>query len=329
MNIITTIDELKEYVEVANSLKFDTIKPSIALTKKSIKSCVGDELYIKLIDAYSDSDFKVKAMPVPLKALAMLVQGATANISMSLLVSRISVSVSDSGIIRNDNESQKTAYQYQEVNLRESYLRAGNGYLDDILIYLENNKSNFPEWVSSPSFLDYNKYFIRSSEQFSSCYNINESRLAFMSVRYIMKRIEDFQVKDIVGSKLFKVLKEQLKSDTVTIVNKILLDDFIRPGVALITISKGVWERALDISENGVSVSVMGSSGNNQLRQEAAVAKQQKMADQLLADGNEYLSRMGVFLDKNIVDYPDFEIPKIESHLFTIKNKIDNGIYSV
>ncbi len=328
--MITTIDELKQYVEVSSGLKMPTVEPSLRIAeRRNLRSCLGEQLFNQLLASYKDSGFKVAAMPAALQELARLSQFVVANIGMSLLIPRLSVSVSDTGLARIENEGKKTAFQYQEVNLRESYLRAGFDGLDDVLNHRESNKESFPEWVSSPSYLDYKKYFIQSAEQFSASFNIQHSRLAFLSIRYIMKRVEDFQVQDITGKKLFSVLKSELKSGTISEKHQVLLDDYIRPGVALITIAKGVWERALDISESGVTVSIKGSTDNNELRQSAELNKQQKMADQLLADGNEYLSRLGQFLNDNITDYPDFQLPVVDTHLFKIKNNPDNGIFSV
>ncbi|MBB2149173.1 DUF6712 family protein [Pedobacter gandavensis] len=330
MTIITTIDELKKYVEVSKSLKIETVGPSLkSAGRRHLKDCLGPELFLRLIKAYQDAGLKVSDMSDELKELAELCQAAAANIGMSLLIPRVSISISESGISRLENDNQKTAYQYQEVNAKESYLRSGYDALEDIFIYLEEHKELYPDWVASSAYLDFKKYFIQSAAEFSSLYNIQQSRLSFLAVRYIMKRIEDFQVKDIISKKLFDTIKSQVKSGTITPQNRILLDDFICPGVALITIAKGVWERALDISEYGVTISMRGSSGNNELRQAAELKNQQKMADQLLADGNLYLSQLGVFLEENKSDYPDYEPPKVESLLFTIKNKKDNGIYSV
>ena len=150
-----------------------------------------------------------------------------------------------------------------------------------------------------------------------------------MAIRYIMKRIEDFMVQDITGKELFKTLKTQLRSGSLSDANKLLLDDYICPGVALITIGKGVWERALDISDNGVTVAMRGSSENNELRQTAPMNKQQKMADQLITDGSEYLSRLGTFLSENPDDYPDYEAPSVGSMAYKIINKRENGVFGV
>jgi hypothetical protein len=330
MSIISTTEELKQYVEVAAALKMPTVEPSLRIAeRRNLRSCLGEQLFNRLLLSYKDAGSKVDSMPAVLQELTKLSQAVVANIAMALLIPRLSVTISDTGISRTESDSKKSAFQYQEVNLRESYLRAGYDGLDDVLNYLEANKDEFPEWVSSPSYLDYKKYFIQSAEQFSASFNIQHSRLAFLSIRYIMKRVEDFQVQDITGKKLFAVLKNEVKSGSVSDANQVLLDGFIKPGVALITIAKGVWERALDISENGVTVSIKGSTDNNELRQSAEINKQQKMADQLLADGNEYLSRLGQFLNDNITDYPDFQRPEVDTHLFKIKNNPNNGIFSV
>lgn len=330
MTIITTIDEVKQYVEVAKTLNFLTIKPSLTTVQgRILKKHLGEPLYKRLCDAYAAADNKVSGMEANLIELTTLCQSAVTNIATSILLSRLSINVSESGVGRLETATLKTAFQYQEVNAKESYKSAGFDALEDAISYLEANKSEFPEWVNSPAYIDYTRFFIRSADQFSEQYNIQQSRLSFMAVRYIMKRVEDFQIRAVTGVQLFNKLKYELKIDSLTEQNKMILNDYIIPATALLTIATGVWERAVDISEHGVTVALRGGSENNELRQPASFSRQQKLADQLTAAGNDYLSKLGTELFENADLYPDFATPAGESKRFQIKNRPDNGIFGV
>src|SRR5690349_3142133 len=123
MTILNTTEELKKYIEAQANLKIGSVRPSITTAEtRVLKRYLGEALFDQLLAAYETANHSIDAIPEPLKRLAELSQNAVANVAMSLAVSRLSVSVSDGGIKRAETDALKSAYQYQEVNLRESYL---------------------------------------------------------------------------------------------------------------------------------------------------------------------------------------------------------------
>lgn len=327
MALIKTIDELVKYVE-ANSLSdIATIKPSIRTAeRRGLVPVLGEAQYLELTEAYNEDPQDLSPTE---QGLLDLSQEAVANLAMALAVSRLAVQFGDSGIRRPVSDTQQTAYQYQEVNLRESFEQAGYDVLEDLLAYLDTNKANFTAWAASDAFADYKSYFIPSGIVFSKYYATKQSRLCYISMRYIMKKVENFTVKDIVGPGLFTALKTAQKANTLSAKYAALLDDYICPGIALLTVATGLLQRAIEVSDKGVTVSLLGITKNSQERNPAPDAKTAAMAQSLITDATEYFNRLSTELAANPDDYPDYVAPAATSALLNIKNKQENGIYGV
>lgn len=327
MTLIKTNAELKKYVEISAALDDSTTQPSIAAAERRYLAPLLGPMYAILTAAYATATNDVEAIADDnLKALARVAQEALANLAMMLIIPRLSVNVSDAGIRRNENDAVKTAFQYQEQNLQESYAAAGFDTLEDMLELLYSNPDNaFDDWQDSDAAKKEKKYFISSAIAFDGYYPIFRARQTYISIRYIMQRIENFQVLKLIGQDLF----DDLKANPGTTANKKLLDDYICPAIAMLTIAKGLREKAVTVSEKGVTVSVTAPDRNRPSREPAPAAMIGPMAEQLETDGNEYLSRMGDYLAANTSDYPLYSDVVEPSRLYTVNNTRSNGIYGV
>jgi hypothetical protein len=326
MPIIKTIPELTQYVEVGSLNSITSVMPSIRSAERQyLVPVLGEAQYQELVDAYNDPG----TISDDEQQLLDLCQEAVANIAMAFAVTRLAVQLGDSGVRRSESDTQKTAFQYQEVNLRESLANAGFDTLEAILAFLETKKLVFTAWSNSPAYLDYKRYFIPSGVDFNRFYANKQSRLMYINIRFIMKRIEDFNVKDIIGQKLFAFLKAGQLAGNLDEKYQALLDNYICPGIALLTVAKGLFQRAVDLTENGVTVSSLGITKNSQERTAAPSEKMLAMINDLNLDGNEYLKRLGEELTANAANYDQYEAPTMRSSLMNIDNKQENGIYSV
>ena len=331
MSILTDKEEFKVYLEVSAGLTYTTALPSIKIAERRfLQPLLGDALFVLLLAAYQNAGRSVSAIPDPIiKRLAELAQEAVANLGMMLAVPRLSVQVSDAGIRRAESDSVKTAYQYQQLDLEESYGRAGFDALEDILGHIAANDDKFPEYKASASYQDENEFLINTGTDFSRYYTIGQSRLTFISIRYIMKRIEFGQLLPILGQKLYRKLKADQAADTLSQIQKDLLKDYIKPAIALLTIAKAVVERKVDVTSQGVTVSIKGFSNNVAQKNTATAGDTVAMASQLTADGNDFLNRLGTELSDNSALYPEYTEPTSATSTFKLTNCRENGTYRV
>jgi hypothetical protein len=324
MKIIRNTEDLARYVEINATSTFDFFSPSVnTAERRFLKTLLGDAQFNLLADAIAGT------LDDDLKALAELAQEGVANIAASMAVTRLALSLDENGARRTETEKVKSAYQYQEINTRESYVRAGYDALDEMLSYLETNADKFPAWTNSTAYKDYKKYFIQSGIQFSDKFNIRNSRYTYLTIRSIMQRIEDFDVKPVLGKQLFNKLKADLLAGSTTDIYRALLENYIRPAIALLTIAKAVVERAVDVSDFGVSINIIQDNNNSQQKQAAPLDKIREVALQLKSDGDLYLSQLADELTTNSTNYPEYEAPAQEAAFINIKNKQTNSFLAV
>jgi hypothetical protein len=130
MKIIRNGADLAKYVEINANSKFQFFSPSVRTAERRfLVPVLGNKLYDKLAQALAGSD----PLSADLQAVADLAQEAVANLALSMAVTRLAVTMDENGARRNESEKVKSAFQYQEINLRESYIRAGYDALDDLL----------------------------------------------------------------------------------------------------------------------------------------------------------------------------------------------------
>ncbi len=326
MKIIRNSDDLSTYVEVAAAAKFPKFAPSVnTAERRFLLPVLGTAMFTKLATALAGTT----ALSEPMQALAELSQAAVANIASAIAVVRLAVQVSETGLNRVESGTNKTAYQYQTIELRDSYIRAGFDALDDLLALMESAPDDYPEWKGSEAYKDYSRYFIRSGVEFTQGFDIRNSRYTYLAIRPTMRKVEDFDVQHTLGKKLFKVIKQQLQADEVSPAYERLLADYIRPAVANLTIARAVLEKSVDVSDFGVSVNAVQDNSNSQQRQPAPLEKIKAVAQQLTDDGNKYLAMLADELGANPADYPDYEAAVIEASLFHISNKQENSFLAV
>lgn len=316
--IIKTIAELTQYVEAGSLTDISVITPSIrAAERRFLVPVLGQDQYDQLIELYDDnSDLSDDE-----QNLLDLCQEAVANIAMGIAVSRIAVMISDSGVRRSESNSEKSAFQYQEKNVREAFAQAGFDTLENLLQFLDSKKLVFTSWANSSAFQAYRNYFMPSAIEFENYYAIKQSRLVYNTISYIMRNVENFQLKDVIGKQLFDVLKTQQKAGTLLPAYQTLLTTYICPGIAMYTIAKGLMQRSLDLTENGVSISLLSRTLSIETREQATLDKFQAAILQLNTDGDECFKRLGEELDANKASYPDYVAPEVPASLMNIQNE--------
>ncbi|WP_374949628.1 DUF6712 family protein [Mucilaginibacter sp.] len=324
--IIANIDDLLKYIETSASADFSLYKPSVTMAiRRFLIPVLGIEQYAVLTDAMdAEGD-----LSEDLEDLLNLAQEAVANLAMALAVSRLSATLGQEGAIRVESGSNKTAFQYQEINLREAYIMAGYDALDAMLAHLESKPTHYAAWATSSAYKDYKKYFIQSGLKFSDLYDIRQARYTYLAIRPIMRQVEDFDIKTTTGKKLFKALKEAILTDTVSAHYQTLLDDYICPAVALLTMARAVFTKAVDVTDYGVSTNLNLANNNSQQKQPANALQIDKAYQQLQADGSKYLSDLAEELANNPGDYPDYEPPVDDNATFKLVNKQENSFLVV
>jgi len=192
--------EMKQYLPVNVQFNFNTIKPFIYQSEnKYIIPLLGVKLSEKLANYYKDPLTVVVALRDKYKQLLEKVQFSLIRLALFTGFDFISVTLTDSGAMAA-GDADKRLFKYQEQSLKNSLKNDGFDFLDDILLFLENNCDLFEDFKESAYYTKNIKSLIRSTEEFNSHYSINSSRLVFLKMKYFIDDIEKVDLCHQLGS---------------------------------------------------------------------------------------------------------------------------------
>lgn len=347
MRLFSDINEIRQKVTLNDTLKLPEIRPQISRTERSqIQPLLGNEFYNELAEAYAgalviletkpeaekkkikDSGTQYLLMSEKYWPVMEIVQDAIANITFMNAIDQVQVSIGASGVSISVNDTKKTAFQWQIDNLKYQFASDGFNALNELLLYLEANLTDFPVWAASEAYFEQKKFFVETAEIFSENYQINANRMTYLTLRYIMKRVEWNDVRTKISEPLFLKLKEKQLSGYNT-KEKILMERFLVPGIVLLTVAKGIVERAIEVTDLGVQINLYTYYVTlKDARKKGGDSEREKMIEQLTNDGNKYLDEARNYIDANVADFPD--VRDVETEMsYRVINKPESGIFGM
>ncbi|MGA6117146.1 DUF6712 family protein [Sphingobacterium anhuiense] len=347
MRLFSDISEIKQKVSINGTFNLGKIRPHISRTERShIAPLLGDAFYNQIAEAYQAALVALATLPEPERKkiiesgqqytlmpahywpLMEMLQDAIANIAFMSSLSQTQLNIGDAGVSLSVNENTKTAFQWQIDDLKYQFALDGFNALNELLVYLENSLSEFPTWASSDAYFEQKKYFVESAEVFSDSYQINSNRMSFLTLRYIMKRIELHDVATLISSPLFERLKEKQKTGYSSS-EKVLMERFIIPGIVLLTVAKGIVERAIEVTDIGVQINLYTYYATlKDARKKGGDKEREAMIEQLTADGNEFLRAGKDYIDANQDQFSDYVDTESEMS-YRVINKKERKIFGM
>lgn len=329
MELITTIDEIQAYVAVSATSDINSLKPYLRLAERNYLEPVLETPFLdELAAIYLAASSQVEAIAdLKQKKVIKLVQEALANLAIMHALPVLSVSIGASGIQVVSNEQMAPASQWRTQKVYDSLAEVGYKTIDSLLAYLETEKASFPLWSENLVYTHFQTYFIRTAAEFNGLYNINDSRYLFHVIRYCMQRVEQFDIKKSIGQKLFDELKTKDKDGTLTGNFKILLNDYLKSAIALLTIAKALQERLISISAGNLSLKFSGSTDNLNESKSPALAELNQAIESLRVDARTWISDAQEFIAANPTDFLLFETEANKRKRFNVTNDPAKGIY--
>lgn len=244
--------ELRQYVNVSEGLMFDTIKPDIERAEKQIlKKFLGAEQYDELALEYSVNVLDLSDMEGRLRELLNYARAAVALLTIGRAADILQVQISDSGIQMVSGADYKQAFAWMKHDAKSYLMQHGYAAIDEMLEFLELNKDDYPLWEASTAYTLNKQFVVNSAADFQLYYNINESRLTYLALQSIMRRVESFNIAPQIGAAFFAEIKAEILSGTLHEDNIVLME-WLKPACALYTMARGYNELPLLLTDSGV-----------------------------------------------------------------------------
>jgi hypothetical protein len=190
---------------------------------------------------------------------------------------------------------------------------------------MESNLDIFPAYEQSEEKKRLEQNLIESAIDFDNYYFIRQSRFTFSTMIYIMFRIEKQVVEPMFGREYLA----KLRLDNLSGKNKLLVNEYLKPGIALLTIAKAVIERIVVLDNGVASVNLNGNF--HAVRDKSADERELLLMtiNQLTVDGNLFLQNGMDYVLANAADMEGFEPQEMKRGRFKAVNKPERGIFAV
>lgn len=328
--LIRDIATLKLFVEPSTKVDFAAFKPSIGTAEdKYIIPCIGADTY-ELLDGKLDNNAVLNDAET---ALLKHLRNAIAQFGMYLYSFRADVMVSDSGITRQETQSGKTAFKYQLLALRDSYLTAGFDALERALDYLERNSDDFATWEDSAEREEMNSLLIRLGADFNRHYSgIKHPQRTYRAILSDIRNTEELTLLPMFGN-TYITLKSRQVSNSLTLLDKELIR-YLKTALCNYAFARAITKLQVRIDDGGITI--LGTGTDQSLNDDSkriGASKDQVAA--LIADCEKtaggYIQLATDFLNANAsaVLYPDWFAAMDSGSSHIDINDSLNGIYSM
>lgn len=214
MSIFTELSEIKSFVggAVNESIYLRSLEPFFDIAhERHMEDWLGVDLYNMLSDCVETQTFlpeQTALLPYYRRALAWL--------ALYEYHPHAAVQFSEAGLMRVESETHKTAYKYQESAKLRSTLQNGYEALEKLILFLENNKADYPDWEDAPGYLRHHEVLLHTAAVFRIAQSKKITRHVFDLVRGIIEDVEQFAIVPLIGEDQYEALLTARKTGTWT-----------------------------------------------------------------------------------------------------------------
>lgn len=294
-------DEIKQFIPVSTALNFERVESSLNdAFNLFFRPLFGDDICTRVIDIYH------KVNPTSQeKEILQEAQRAVANLAFWYNFTELSIRITDQGFQRQESDSFKQTYKYQEDELRNAFKNKGFNTLDRIITLLDRNIADYPEFKDSPAYSLRNKCIVASTNEVNSIYFINFSHIIFLRLKPYFKIVEDTILQKIIGSKLYDALLTFLDKEE-TLVGLTTVEELrsrCAPVVVFHAISKLIRATG-SLTDRGLYFEQVAPGKNgNQIISPADMQSIIQQAMQLELTAGHYADSLMLFIQEKLPDY--------------------------
>lgn len=285
MPVITTHQQLKQYVKVSFTNSNSGLPDIVAAENKFIVPIIGSGLLDECIDA-AENTIKWK--------LCNLIRAVVAPLSYWMDLATLHINIGDNGLGVNRSENQDPLHRWEYEQLKESLAEKGAAAQEAMMQFLYANKTdlgwNIPEGYST---------LIKTGDEFRKYYFIHQPNRTFEMLRPLLSEVEDQYLISSIGDETFKELKDYSGDDPSTIAAQRLL----KKAAVNYTVNKAVELLPVKITVNGLTVALKEQNDKTEQGQQVASDSQfSRLYDSTLRSGNAYMKELIDFLDSKASD---------------------------
>ena len=299
MSLIKNVEtDVAPFVDIDQDLTLKSIKPDIDdKEEKELLPILGPTLYAHLHNEYNATTPDLTDLETELLRLS---QKVIVNFAFADAIDSLQLGINDSGITSIESSQEKRPYKYQIENFRSNCLKRAYSGVESLLQFLLDNTAVFTEWQDSEYSNSSNQYFINSAIEFQKFEDIKKNLSTFEALKTLMKDVEKISISTTLGEVFMSSLKTKLKGGTLSTQETFLLEEYIRPAIAKLTIADACDSLAVEIKGNGIVINQLKQDGTEQLAADDARIQRKRTFAQ--RTGEYYLNKMREYVNETATE---------------------------
>ena len=304
--LIITIDKVKEYVSVNQTMDMKTLKPSIMrMERKQIIPCISNAVY-------DDLQAAVTALPTPMSPLQLLLLAAVEPclVNFTLLDASINgyIQIDNGSMTVQEGDTKRAAPQWAVRKYEDGIRRKAYEDLEDLYLFMEEHTADYPAWTTTPGYTLLKECFVSYAADVQKVYDIGNSRLIFLSIKNLLLQAQRHILRPVLGVAFYNELLGQYQANNLTQFTGELADG-IREVLVFYAIKEAMITKAVAIEADGIVANEL-KGGTTDTTQQLTASDIQRSAIWLNVDGKyeEAKKRLKDYLETSasITVYPTY-----------------------
>lgn len=211
--LINSTAELKAVIGgTPLSNHFENISPSIEDAKHFVIPFVGKEAY-RVADDIAGGKAVDGVSEELQKEYLSIIQKPIAWKAQHDYVPEANVIMDDTGIhVQKSNDGQTAAWQWQVYDLQELYLKKAYNTLNELLVFLDENRDGLPFWKDSDGEKQRQKLFVQTPWEFGTFFDLKGSFALLLTIAPDMLLIQRTTIRTALKADLYKTITEKLQT---------------------------------------------------------------------------------------------------------------------
>lgn len=298
MVLFNTIEQVKSYLSgIEISSEFSSIESDFLDAQEAIiKQTLGKELYDMLLEDYEEHNGDADTMHY--KDLLPHVQKALAPLGYLYHLPISMVKFGERGMYITQTETDRIPYEWTTNKIENYLIDIGMNRIELLLEFLEENQTDFDEWVDSTAYTVWKESFNNTAKDFSKQHNIDNSRRLYVALKSIIRQVDNNNIKPAISEALYDELMQQIKNNNISADNQLLMP-MLQLAEAKLTIAKACIFLSLKLTDKGLVLKVTSPMQVASVDQQADKDMLQQVLNESRSEGEAELKKLRDYLNAN------------------------------
>lgn len=289
MALIKTIQEVKEHVRVNFANGNSSLPNMDRAERKFILPLIGKDLYEEVNNQYQGG-----APSDPIKELLKRIQAAIAPLAYYLELPLINTQITDIGLQKSVTAQLQPVFKHDFYKVMATLHDQGMDELEVLLEFLEENKGDYPAWISSAAYTEYRRLLVKTGKEFSDIYTLVHPRRCYLLLRPTVATVQEKYLAATVGAEF---LAELVNKAAPTEEEKHVIE-LLKKALVFLTVLQSTGLLAVRLTEAGFTVQSSDAELGDPSRMAADAQSLRWLADNTEKTGNSYLTAASRYLNE-------------------------------